>query len=93
MRYQWYDLAVQHHLGALIMVVGDWSKVQVRFSIEFRFEVRVMLTNHLGGRVEVRLAAPEQLPASVGQLRQEVLRVPPEPDLVRPPLHQTWTVG
>ncbi len=47
-----------------------------------------MLTHHLGGRVEVRLAAPEQLPGGVGELRQEVLRVPPEPELVRPPLQQ-----
>ena len=44
--------------------------------------------HHLGGRVEVGLAAPEQLPGSVGQLSQEVLRVSPEAELVRPPLHQ-----
>ena len=49
--------------------------------------------HHLGGRVEVGLAAPEQLPGSVGQLSQEVLRVSPEAELVRPPLHQNMYSG
>ena len=45
-----------------------------------------VVEHHLGGGVEVRLAALQQLARRRGQLRQEVLRIAPELDLVCAPL-------
>jgi len=45
-----------------------------------------VIENHLGCGVQVWLATLEQLPAGSCQLRQEVLRIAPELDLVCAPL-------
>ena len=46
-----------------------------------------VVQHHLGGRVEVGLAAAAQLAARARQLRQEVRRVRPGRQLVCAPLH------